>query len=183
MVRHCHIACKSTRYQPAGQLAPRDAPPLPVPQPESPRYVPQGEDSFEIIVIVTAGEDVQEAQHLPQNDDHDNDHEEEENNEEEEEEGNNAEGEDDENYTPLSNAEKDDMYHDADEIKTTRNEALIPTGRLRDLLNCLDITTLLEFRIKRVSCPGQEEFKAIMEIFSGPNVLSHHKGPPFRATY
>jgi DNA-binding transcriptional regulator/RsmH inhibitor MraZ len=48
------------------------------------------------VVTVLAGEDTQEAQQLPQNDDHDNDHEEEENNEAEEEEGNKVEGEDDE---------------------------------------------------------------------------------------
>jgi hypothetical protein len=83
--------------------------------------------------MVPAGEDTQEAQLLSQNDDQNNDHEEEENNEEEEEEGNKAEGEDDEDYTPLSNAEKDETFHDADEIKTARNEAPIPIGRLRDL--------------------------------------------------
>jgi hypothetical protein len=37
--------------------------------------------------------------------------------------------------TPLSDVEKDKTFHHADEIKTARNEALIPTGRLRDLLN------------------------------------------------
>jgi hypothetical protein len=121
------------------------------------------------VVTVPAGEDTQEAQQLPQNDDHDNDHGEEENNEEEEEEGNNT--------------EKDETFHDADEIKTAGNEAPIPTGRLRDLLNHLNITTQLEFRIKRVPRPRREEYKAIMEIFSEPNVLSCHKGPPFRATY
>jgi hypothetical protein len=83
----------------------------------------------------------------------------------------------------LSDAEKDDTFRDTDEIKTAENEASIPTGRMRDLLNHLNITTQPEFRIKRVSCPGREEYKAIMEIFSGPNVLSHHKGPAFRATY
>jgi hypothetical protein len=134
------------------------------------------------VVTVPAGEDTQEAQQLPQNDDPDNDHGEEENNEEEEEEGNRAEGEDDEDYTPLSDAEKDETFCDADEIKTTRNEAPIPTGRLRDLLNHINITTLLEFRIKMVPRPGREEYKAIVEIFSGSNVLSHHKGPAFRAT-
>jgi hypothetical protein len=132
--------------------------------------------------MVLAGEDTQEAQQLPHNDDHNNDHGEEENNEEEEEEGNKAEGEDDEEYTLLSDAEKDEMFRDTDEIKTDRNEAPIPTGRLRDLLNPLNITTQSEFRIKRVSRPGWEEYKAIMEIFSGPNVLSRHKGPAFRAT-
>jgi hypothetical protein len=125
------------------------------------------------VVTVPAREDTQEAQQLPQNDDNDNDHKEEENNEEEEE-GNKAEGEDDEDYTPLS---------DANEIKTVRNEALIPTGRLMDLLNHLNITTHPEFRIKRVSRAGRKEYKAIMEIFSGPNVLSHHKGLAFKATY
>jgi hypothetical protein len=75
------------------------------------------------------------------------------------------------------------MYHDTDEIRTARNEAPIPTGTLRDLLNCRDITTPPEFRIKRVPRPGWEKYKAIVEIFSGPNVLSHHKGPVFRATY
>jgi hypothetical protein len=124
------------------------------------------------VVTVPTGEDTQEAQQLPQNDDHDNDHEEEENNEEEEEEGNKAEGKDDEDYTPLSDAEKDETFRDADKIKTTRNEASIPTSRLRDLLNHLNITTHLEFRIKRVSCPRREEYKAIVEIFSGPNVLT-----------
>jgi hypothetical protein len=59
-----------------------------------------------------------------------------------------VEGEDDEDNTPFCNAEKDEMFHDADEIKTVGNEAPIPTGGLRDLLNHLNITTHLEFRIK-----------------------------------
>jgi hypothetical protein len=83
----------------------------------------------------------------------------------------------------LYDVEKDETFHNADEIKTPRNEAPIPTGRLKDLLNHLNITTQPEFRIKRVPHPGWEEYKVIMEIFSGPNVLSHHKGPTFRATY
>jgi hypothetical protein len=74
------------------------------------------------------------------------------------------------------------MFHDADEIKTFGNKALISTGRLRDLLNRINITTLPEFRIKRIPRPGREEYKAIVEIISGPNVLSRHKGPAFRTT-
>jgi hypothetical protein len=106
MVRpHC-TARKSTRRQATGQLVPMDVPPPSEPQPNSPQYVPQGEDSFEIVVTVPAGEDTQEAQQLPQNDDHDNYHE-----EEEREEGNKAEGEDDEDYTPLSDAIR--MRHSA----------------------------------------------------------------------
>jgi hypothetical protein len=127
------------------------------------------------------GAPVEEPQ-LPQNNNHDNDHREEENNEEEEE-GNKAEGKDDEDYTPWSNAEKNNTFHDADEIKTFGNEAPIPTGRLRDLLNRINITTPLEFRMKRIPRSGREEYKAIVEILSGPNVPSQHKGPAFRTTW
>jgi hypothetical protein len=131
---------------------PRVVPHPPEPQLDSPLYVPQGEDSFDIVVMVSTGEDTQEGQQLPQNDDYDNDHE-----EEEREESNKAEGQDDEDYTPLSDAEKDETFRDADEIKTAGNEALVPTDRLRDLLNHLNITTHPKFRIKRVSCPRREE--------------------------
>jgi hypothetical protein len=44
------------------------------------------------------------------------------------------------------------------------------------------MTTPPEFRIKRIPCPGREEYKAIVEILSGPIVLSQHKGPTFRTT-
>jgi transposase len=124
-----------------------------------------------------------EEPQLPQNNDHNNDHREEENNEEEEEEGNKVEGEEDENYTPWSNTEKDETFHDANEIKTFGNETPILTGRLKGLLNCINITTPPEFRIKRIPRPGREEYNSIMEIISGPNVLSRHKGPAFRTTY
>jgi hypothetical protein len=73
--------------------------------------VPVGEEALEV---------TEEALQLPQNngnnDDHDNN-----NDHEEEEEGNDGEDEDDEEYTPLSDSEKDKMYREADEIKTTRN--------------------------------------------------------------
>jgi hypothetical protein len=111
---------------------------------------------------------------MPQNHDHD---------QQEEEDGNKAEGEEDEDYTPWCNAEKDEIFNDADEIKTFGDEATIPTGRLRDLLKHINISTPPEFRIKRIPCPGREEYKAIVEIISAPNVLSRHKGPAFRTTY
>jgi hypothetical protein len=85
--------------------------------------------------------------------------------------------------TPWCNVEKDETFHDVDEIKTFRHEALIPIGRLRDLLNRISITTPPEFRIKRIPHTGREEYKAIVEIISRPNVLNHHKGPAFRTTY
>jgi hypothetical protein len=178
MVRPRRTAQKSTGRQPTKQLVPRDVPPPPEPQPDSPQYVLEEVDSFEIVVTVLAGDDTREAQQLPQNDDHDNDHE-----EEEREEGNKAKGKDDEDYAPLSDTKKDETFCDADKIKTARNEAPIPTGRLRDLLNHLNITTHPEFIIKRVASPEREEYKEIVEIFSGPNVLSRHKDPAFRATY
>jgi hypothetical protein len=51
-------------------------------------------------------------------------------------------------------------------MKTFGDGAVIPTGRLRDLLSHINITTALEFRIKRIPRPGQEEYKAIMEIIN-----------------
>jgi hypothetical protein len=129
------------------------------------------------MVMVPAGEDTQEVQQLPQNDGHD--HQEEENNEEEEEEeGNKAEGGEDEDYTPWSDATKDETFHDANEIKTFWDEAPIPTSRLMDLLNRINITTPPEFRIKRILRPRWEEYKAIVEI-----MRNRHKGPAFRTTY
>jgi hypothetical protein len=130
------------------------------------------------VVMVPSAEDTQEAQQLPQNDNHNDDRE-----DDDEEEGNEAKGEDDEDYTRLSDAEKEETYWDANEIKTFGNEAPILTGKLRDLLNYIDITTPPEFIIKRVLHPRREEYKAIMEILGVPNVLSHHKGLCFRATY
>jgi hypothetical protein len=175
MVRTCCTARKSTGRQPTRQLAPRDVPPQQEPQADS----PQEEGPFKIVVTVPAGEDSQETQPMP----HNHDQQEEENNEKEEEDGNKAEGEEDEDYTPWSNTEKDEIFHDADEIKTFGDEAPIPTGRLRDLLKHVNITTPPEFRIKRIPRPGREEYKAIVEIISGPIVLSRHKGPAFRTTY
>jgi hypothetical protein len=147
-------ARKSTGHQSTRQLAPRDVPPQQEPQHDSPKE----EEPFEIVVMAPERQEPQgapvEEPQLSQNNNHDNDHREEENNEEEEEEGNKAEGEDDEEYTPWSKAEKDETFHDVDEIKTFENEASIPTGRLRDLLNGINITTPPEYRIKRIPRPG-----------------------------
>jgi hypothetical protein len=104
---HC-TARKSTGRQPTGQLAPRNVPP----QQELQHDSPQEDEPFEIMVTVPAGEDSQEVQPMPQN--HDHDQQEEENNEKEEDEGNKAEGEDDEEYTPSSNTEKDDPHWQTD---------------------------------------------------------------------
>jgi hypothetical protein len=113
------------------------------------------------------------------NDDHDNDND----HEDKEEEGKEGEDEDDGDYTPLSDSEKEKMYYNVDEIRSSGNEASIPTGRLWDLLNHIDITTPPEFRIKRVPHAGREEYKAIVKILNRPNVICHHKGLAFKATY
>jgi hypothetical protein len=44
------------------------------------------------------------------------------------------------------------------------------------------ITTAPEFRIKRVPHPGWLEYRAIVEIFHGSNVVSRHTKPAFRAS-
>jgi hypothetical protein len=121
------------------------------PQQEPQHDSPQEDEPFEIMVTIPAVEDSQEAQPMPQN--HDHDQQEEEDNEKEEG-GNKAEGKEDEYYTPWSNAEKDETFHDADDFKTFGDKAPIPTGRLRDLLNHINITTPPEFRIKRIPRPG-----------------------------
>jgi hypothetical protein len=92
------------------------------PQQEPQADSPQEEEPFEIVVTVPAGDGSQEAQPMPQN----HDQQEEEDNKKEEEDDNKAEGEEDEDYTPWSNAEKDEIFHDADEIKTFGDEARSP---------------------------------------------------------
>jgi hypothetical protein len=57
----------------------------------------------------------------------------------------------------LSDSEKEKVYHDAKDIKTIGKEATIPTGRLRDLLNRIDITTPPKIKIKRIPCLVHEE--------------------------
>jgi hypothetical protein len=69
MVRPCRTDRKSNGHQPASQMAPRDVPPQPEPQLNSPQYVHQEEDPFEIMVMIPVGEEfqeaIEEAQQLP----------------------------------------------------------------------------------------------------------------------
>jgi hypothetical protein len=64
MARTHRTARETTGRQPTGQLAPRNVPPPLDLQPDSSKYIPQGEDSFKIVVTVPVGEDTQEAQQL-----------------------------------------------------------------------------------------------------------------------
>jgi hypothetical protein len=61
-------------------------------------------------------------------------------------------------------------------------ESPILAGRLRALLEHLDITTAPRYRIKEVPRSGQVEFKAIAELFFGSRILCPHKGPAFRTS-
>jgi hypothetical protein len=83
---------------------------------------------------------------------------------------------------PLQSNTKDEMYQDADEVESFGAKTLVPTGRLRALVEHLGITTAPRYRIKEVPRPGWVEFKAIAEIFFGSRVLCRHKGPTFRAS-
>jgi hypothetical protein len=67
MVHIRRTARKSTGCQPTRQLALRNVLPQQEPQHDS----PQEDEPFEIMVIVLAGEDSQEAQPMPHNHDHD----------------------------------------------------------------------------------------------------------------
>jgi hypothetical protein len=73
------------------------------------------------------------------------------------------------------------IYRDADEVDSFGAEASVPTGRLCGLLEYLGISTNPKYRIKEVSHPGWEEFKAITEILLGCRVLCRHQGPVFGA--
>jgi hypothetical protein len=74
------------------------------------------------------------------------------------------------------------MYRDADEVESFGVKAPVLTGRLRALLEHLDITTAPRYKIKEVPHPGRVEFKAIAEIFFRSRVLCRHKGPTFRTS-
>jgi hypothetical protein len=88
----------------------------------------------------------------------------------------------DEEQPPPSDTEDEKMNQDVDEVESFGAEALVPTDRLRALLEHLGITTARRYRIKEVPRPGRVEFKAIAEIFLGSRVLCRHKGPVFRVS-
>jgi hypothetical protein len=89
----------------------------------------------------------------------------------------------DEEQPPPSDTEDEKKYRDADKVKSFRAEALVPTIRLRALLEHLGITTAPRYRIKEVQHLGRVEFKAITETFLGSRVLCRHKGLAFRASH
>jgi hypothetical protein len=88
----------------------------------------------------------------------------------------------DDGQLPPSDTEPEKLYRDADKVESFEAESLILTGRLRDLLEHLGITTAPRYRIKEVPRSGRVEFKAITEIFFGSRILCRHKGPAFRTS-
>jgi hypothetical protein len=87
-----------------------------------------------------------------------------------------------EEYTPPSDAENENIYRDADEVESFGVKAPVLTSKLRALLEHLGITTASRYRIKEVLRSGRVDFKAITEIFFGSRVLCLHKGPTFRTS-
>jgi hypothetical protein len=75
------------------------------------------------------------------------------------------------------------LYRDADEVESLGAESLILAGRLRALLEHLDITTTSRYRIKEVPRSERVKFKVIAEIFFGSRILCRHNGPAFRTSH
>jgi hypothetical protein len=68
------------------------------------------------------------------------------------------------------------MYRDANEVESFGAEALIPTGRLRALLEHLGITTTPRYRIKAVPRPGGRSSRPSQRSSSGPESSADTKG-------
>jgi hypothetical protein len=90
-----------------------------------------------------------------------------------------VEDKDDEEHSPPSDTEDEEMYRDEDEGESFGPEASVLAIKLWALLEHLGITTAPRYRIKEVPCPGRVEFKAIAEIFFGSRVICRHKGLAF----
>jgi hypothetical protein len=134
-------------------------------QHDSPQHVPQEEEPFEIELVVPGSPAAQGTpdEEEQQQEDHDKD-------------------KDDEEYSPLSDTEGVKLYRDTEEIESFGAEAPVPAGRLQALLGHLGITSAPKYRIKGIQLLGRVEFKAIMEMFYGPMVISRHTGPAYRAS-
>jgi hypothetical protein len=163
MARTHRTTRKSTGRLPVGPLAPQNVPPPQESQPDVSQEASLEEETFEIELVVpespTAQDSPAEEQQQPKDQD--------------------IEDEANEEYPPPSNVEDEKMYRDADEVESFRVEAPVLTGRLRDLLEHVGITTAPRYRIKEVPRSGRVEFKVITEIFFGSRVLCRHKGPTF----
>jgi hypothetical protein len=166
MARTQRTTRKSTGQLPVGQLAPRNVPQPQEPPPDVPQEASPEEEPFEIELVVPESPMAQDSPAEEQQQPKDQD----------------IEDKANEEYTPLSDAEDEKMYRDADEVESFGIDAPVLTGRLRALLELLGITTAPWYRINEVPRSGRVEFKVIAEIFFGSRVLCRHKGPAFRTS-
>jgi hypothetical protein len=162
-----HTACKSTDRLPIGQLAPQNVPQPQESQPNVSQEASPEEEPFEIELVVPESPTTQDSPAEEQQQPKDQ----------------NVEDKANDEYPLPSDTEDEKMYRDADEEESFGVESLVLTGRLRDLLEHLGITTNPRYRIKEVPHPGRMEFKAIAEILFGSRVLCRHKGPAFRTSH
>jgi hypothetical protein len=124
-------------------------------QPDIPREASPEEEPFEIELVVPESPIAQDSPAKEQQQPKDQD----------------IEDKANEEYTPPSDAEDEEMYRDADEVESFGIEASVLAGRLRALLEHLGVTTAPRYRIKEVPRSGRVEFKAIAKIFFRPRVL------------
>jgi hypothetical protein len=160
-----HTARKSTGRLPVSQLAPRTVPRPQESQPDIPQEASPEEEPFEIELVVPESPT---AQDTPAEEQQPEDH--------------GIEDKIDGEQLPLSDAEPEKMYRDANEVESFGAESPILAGRLRALLEHLGITTAPRYRIKEVPRSRRVEFKAIAEIFFGSRILCRHNGPAFRTS-
>jgi hypothetical protein len=166
MARTHRTTHKNTGRLLVGQLAPRSVPQPQESQPDVLQEASPEEELFEIELVVPESPMAPDspAEEQQQLKDHD------------------IEDKASKEYPPLSDAEDEKMYRDANEVESFGIEAPVLADRLRALLEHLGITTAPRYRIKEVPHSGQVEFKAIIEIFFGSRVLCRHKGPAFRTS-
>jgi hypothetical protein len=154
MARTRRTAHKSTGRLPVGQLAHRNVPQPQESQPDIPQEATPEEEPFEIELVVPESPTAQDSPA-----------------EEQQPEDHGTEDKTDEEQPPPRDTKPEKMYRDADEVESFGAESPILADRLRALLEHLSITTAPRYRIKEVPCSGRVEFKAIVEIFFGSNIL------------
>jgi hypothetical protein len=127
-------ACKSTGRLPVGQLAPQNVLQPQEFQPDIPQEASLEEEPFEIELVVPESPTTQYTSAEEQQPSEDR----------------NTEDKTNEEHPPPSDTKDEKMYRDANEVESIGAESLILIGRLRALLEHLDITTAPQYRIKEV---------------------------------
>jgi hypothetical protein len=131
-------ACKSTGRLPVGQLAPQNVLQPQEFQPDIPQEASLEEEPFEIELVVPESPRTQYTSAEEQQPSEDR----------------NTEDKTNEEHPPPSDTKDEKMYRDANEVESIGAESPILIGRLRALLEHLDITTAPRYRIKEVPRSG-----------------------------